>query len=413
MFQQLLPKRIIPYLPKYYRLDLIKYMSNDSKKNGNNQEVPSTDQFEKDSFQLSYETQEVIHLLEEAATFEDVDNKDWMTTPYPKDTKINVKKETVPKINPKDTSVILFPGQGIIKVGMIKKYLGYKNATELFDVAKEIINFDLLNLCLNGPQEKLNRTQFNQLATVVSSLAALEVIREEKPKVFESCIATAGYSIGEITALIFSGAINFEDGIRLAWTRGQAMQYASDIVPQGMLSVSYASKAQVQKACADAENWAMNIGVQTPVCKIAIYLTTERKIIAGNIEALKYIEEHKEQYGFINLSRLPVSGAFHTPLMNPALKSVSKMLNSIEIHEPRCRVYSNQKAAPYSNVRLIKKLIMKQIVSPVKWEQCLHKIYSRPPEIEFPQTYDIGSNGKMKTILKLVNVRAAQSCTVI
>ncbi|OAD59946.1 putative malonyl-CoA-acyl carrier protein transacylase, mitochondrial [Eufriesea mexicana] len=261
-----------------------------------------------------------------------------MTTPYPKDTKINVKKETVPKINPKDTSVILFPGQGIIKVGMIKKYLGYKNATELFDVAKEIINFDLLNLCLNGPQEKLNRTQFNQLATVVSSLAALEVIREEKPKVFESCIATAGYSIGEITALIFSGAINFEDGIRLAWTRGQAMQYASDIVPQGMLSVSYASKAQVQKACADAENWAMNIGVQTPVCK------------------------------------LPVSGAFHTPLMNPALKSVSKMLNSIEIHEPR-----------------------------FKWEQCLHKIYSRPPEIEFPQTYDIGSNGKMKTILKLVN----------
>lgn len=266
MFQQLLPKRIIPYVPKYYPLNLIKYMSNDSKKD-NNQEVPCTNTFEKDSFQPSNETEEVIHLLKEAATFKDANNTDWMTTPYPKGTQINVKKDTVPKINPKDTSVILFPGQGIIKVGMVKKYLGNKNAMELFKTANEIVNFNLLKLCLDGPQEKLNKTQFNQVATVISSLAALEIIREEKPKVFESCVATAGYSIGEITALILAGVINFEDGIRLAWTRGRAMQYASDIIPQGMLSVSDISKSQVVKACKEAEEWAMNVGVQNPVCK--------------------------------------------------------------------------------------------------------------------------------------------------
>lgn len=266
MFQQLLFKKIFPYVPKYYWLNRINQISNsDSIKDGNNNCEPKTNAFEKGPLQNLYKKQEVLHLLEESATFEDAKNENWMTTPYPKD--ISLKKEIKPSINPKTTSVLLFPGQGTIKVGMIKKYLNYCGAKELFEIANEIVNYNLLKLCLDGPQEKLNRTEFNQAATVISSLVALEKIKAEKPKVFETCVATAGYSVGEITALILSGVITFEDGIRLAWTRGKAMQYAADKVPQGMLSVVCTSKTKISQVCQEAKQWAMDMGIENPMCR--------------------------------------------------------------------------------------------------------------------------------------------------
>ena len=99
--------------------------------------------------------------------------------------------------------------------------------------------------------------------------------------------------------------------------------------------------------------------------------------------------------------------------MEPALNSIHKILSSIEVNDPRCHVYSNYKATPYSNLRVMKKCILKQIISPVKWEQCMQKIYNRAPGMQFPKTYDIGSEGRMKTILKLINTKAADSCIII
>ncbi|CAL7935684.1 unnamed protein product [Xylocopa violacea] len=379
----------------------------------NKHEALDADQRSKNSSQHSYNTREVSQLLNEAATFKDASNKDWMTTPYCNDIHLNKKEEKQFKVNPESTSVLLFPGQGTIKVGMIKKYMHYPGAKEIFEVANEITGYNLLQLCLNGPQEKLNKTEFNQAATVVSSLVALEKVRAENPKVLETCIAAAGYSIGEISALIVSGAISFEDGVRLAWARGKAMQYAADKVPQGMLSVSGTPKAKVIKACTKAEKWAMDIGIENPICRIAIFLYTDSKILAGHAEALEYIEQHKTQLGLYRLSRLPVSGAFHTPLMQPALKSVFRTLDSIEINEPRCQVYSNYKGEPYSNLKKLKGYILKQMISPAKWEQCIQYLYQRPEGTPFPQTYDIGSEGRMKTILKFINLKAYRSCTVI
>lgn len=99
--------------------------------------------------------------------------------------------------------------------------------------------------------------------------------------------------------------------------------------------------------------------------------------------------------------------------MEPAIKSVFQMLNSIKINEPRCTVYSNYRGLPYNNLRYVKKYILKQIVSPVKWEQCLQNIYNRPKGTLFPETYDVGSEGRMRTILKFINAKASKSCTVI
>ncbi|KAL6429234.1 hypothetical protein ACFW04_008149 [Cataglyphis niger] len=354
----------------------------------------------------------VARLLKEAATYSDAKDTSWATSPYPVDAPTSIEEEKVvqPKIDPLDTSIVLFPGQGTIKVGTVQKYLRFPQARELFEIANEILDFDLLKLCLKGPQEKLNQTRFNQPATVLTSLAALEQLREERPRVFETCVATAGYSLGELTALIFSGALNFEDGIRLVSVRGNAMQYASEKTPQGMLSVYCKADAKLSEACKNAQKWALDNGIETPVCQVAIYLYTQSKILAGNIEALEYIEKNADKYKLSKLTRLPVSGAFHTKLMEPALKSFGKMLYTVQFDNPRCQVYSNYKAHPYSNPKIIKNYLLKQIVSPVKWEQCMQLMYNRPPGTAFPRTFDVGSGGRMATILKLINAKAYDHC---
>lgn len=413
MIQQISFRKLLPYLPKCYRINQYNQISNDATRNeGNTFDTLRAEESLKDAGgnENEFSEEKVSHLLKESATFTDATDKNWSTTPYPKDI---VTKEDKPKIDPSTKCVFLFPGQGTIKIGMIKKYIQFPLSKELFTIANEILNYNLLKLCMDGPQQKLNRTEYNQIATVVSSLAALEKIRNEQPEVFENCIATAGYSIGEITALIFSGAITFEDGIRLVWARGKAMQAASDKVPQGMLSIFCDVNARVSDACKDAEKWALDLGVEQPTCRTAIFLCTQRKILAGNEEALQYIQLHHAKYGLKNVNRLPVSGAFHTQLMKPALESVHEVLRTIELQEPRCNVYSNVTAKPYANLRIMKKLILKQIISPVKWEQSIQKIYSRPEGSSFPQTYDVGSEGRMRTILNLINAKACKSCVVI
>nr|XP_012147764.1 PREDICTED: probable malonyl-CoA-acyl carrier protein transacylase, mitochondrial isoform X2 [Megachile rotundata] len=406
MIQRISFGKLLPYLPKCYRINQYNQISNNATRDeGNISDTLHTEESLKDVCDNENELNEekVSQLLKESATFTDATDKSWSTTPYPKDI-VTKQNEERKEIDPTTKSVFLFPGQGTIKVGMIKKYIKFPVTKELFKIANEIINYDLLNLCMNGPQQKLNRTEYNQICTVVSSLAALEKVREESPEAFENCIATAGYSVGEITALIFSGAITFEDGIRLVWARGKAMQAASDKVPQGMVSVFCDINARLSEACTNAEKWALDLGVEQPTC---------RKILAGSEEALKYIKLHHAKYGLSNVNQLPVSGAFHTRLMEPALESVFQALKSIEVHEPRCKVYSNVTTTPYSNLRYMKKWIMKQIVSPVKWEQCMQKIYSRPDGVAFPQTYDVGSEGRMKSILNLINAKACKSCVVI
>ncbi|XP_034180957.1 malonyl-CoA-acyl carrier protein transacylase beg isoform X2 [Osmia lignaria lignaria] len=404
---------VLPRLPRCCWLNQFNQASNDTKKDeGNTHDALNVKESSKDPSQNEYNEKEVSRLLEESVTFNEVKNKSWSTSPYPED--IPLKQEEIKKkVDPSERTVFLFPGQGTIKVGTIKRYIQIPLAKELFQIANEILDYNLLKLCLDGPQEKLNRTEYNQAATVISSLAALEKIRKETPEAFEKCIGTAGYSVGEITSLIFSGVFTFEDGIRLAWARGKAMQLASDRVPQGMLSVFCLPSAELSEACKAAEEWARDVGIENPICRTAIFLCTQRKILGGNAETLKYIEKHQAKYGLTNVNKLPVSGAFHTPLMEPALKQVFNTLSAIEINEPRCQVYSNYKAEPYRNLRFLKKYVLKQMVSPVRWEQCVQKLYSRPDGVPFPQTYDVGSEGRMKTVLKLINAKASNSCIVV
>lgn len=266
MLRQISFKKVLPRLPRCW-LNQFNQASNDTKKDEDNtHDAVNIKEPPKDPSQNEYNEKEVLRLLEESATFNEVKNTSWSTSPYPADIPLN-QEEIKKKVDPSEKTIFLFPGQGTIKVGAIKRYIKLPLAKELFQIANEILDYDLLKLCLDGPQEKLNRTEYNQAATVISSLAALEKIREETPEAFEKCVGTAGYSVGEITSLIFSGVFSFEDGIRLAWARGKAMQLASDRVPQGMLSVFCLPSAELSEACKAAEGWALDLGIENPVCR--------------------------------------------------------------------------------------------------------------------------------------------------
>jgi [acyl-carrier-protein] S-malonyltransferase len=163
---------------------------------------------------------DIKQLLEEASVCSDPPpvrpENVWSTSPYPegvvlkRDQSRHFRK---PNKDPKETSIILFPGQGTQYVGMGKDLMKFPIARDLFDAASDLLGYNLRELCFNGPKEELDKTIYCQPAVMVCSLAAVEKLKEERPMAIESCVATAGFSIGEITALVFAGALSFEEGL--------------------------------------------------------------------------------------------------------------------------------------------------------------------------------------------------------
>lgn len=163
-------------------------------------------------------TSNVKKLLDEAASFEsDIDEDNlWSTSPYPNyvnnKRRLQSRYSLKPRVDPSETSLILFPGEGSQYVGMGKNLLHFPGARDIFDAASDILKYDILSLCLKGPKPKLDETKYAQVAVMVCSFAALDKLKEERPTSVDSCFATAGFGIGELTALTFSGAISFERG---------------------------------------------------------------------------------------------------------------------------------------------------------------------------------------------------------
>lgn len=267
-----------------------------------------------------------------------------------------------PKIDPKETSIILFPGQGTQYVGMASKLMRFPEARRIYELANEVLGYNLLKLCLEGPREKLNRTEHAQHAVMVSSLAALEQLKEERPKAIDNCVATAGFSLGEITALVFAAVIPFDKALKLVQVRANAMQIACDQAAGGMAMVLYAPDTEIGAACNKALQWCIDKGVENPYCGVANYMYPHCKVIAGNIEALDFMEKNAKALKIRRMKRLPVSGAFHTPLMESAVEPFSKALKKIVLDEPLIRVYSNVDGKPYKSITHIQKQLPKQVI---------------------------------------------------
>ncbi|SPP85217.1 probable malonyl-CoA-acyl carrier protein transacylase, mitochondrial [Drosophila guanche] len=316
-----------------------------------------------------------------------------------------------PAIDPKETSVMLFPGQGSQYVGMAKDLLRFPGARQIFELANQVLKYDLLKICLEGPREKLNRTEHAQLAVMVSSLAALEQLREERPQAIENCVAAAGFSLGEITALVYAGAMPFDKAVKLVQVRATAMQAACDRAAGGMALTLYGPDTNLGEACAKAQQWSLDRGVESPYCGIANYMYPHCKVIAGNVEALEFLEKNAKALKIRRMKRLAVSGAFHTPLMQSAVEPFTKALKSLRLEDPIIRVYSNVDGKPYRNAKNILHHLPKQIVRSVKWEQTLHEMYERKQGAEFPRTFECGPGKGLMQVLEKVNAKAAQSCT--
>uniref|UniRef100_A0A8C2YDS8 Malonyl-CoA-acyl carrier protein transacylase, mitochondrial n=1 Tax=Coturnix japonica TaxID=93934 RepID=A0A8C2YDS8_COTJA len=308
--------------------------------------------------------------------------------------------------SPREGTVLLFPGQGSQFVGMGRGLLRYPGVRDMYRLAEKVLGYDLLSLCLEGPRAELDRTRHCQPAVFVASLAAVEKLNHLQPKVVESCVAAAGYSVGEFAALVFAGAMDFAEALCAVKVRAEAMQAAAEAVPSGMLSVIGRREANYKYACLEARRHCESLGIDSPVCEVSNYLFPDSRVIAGHIQALEFLQENASKFYFTRTKMLPVSGAFHTRLMEPAVEPLAEVLKSIEIQKPLICVYSNVDSKKYMHSKHIQKLLVKQLVSPVLWEQTMHSIYQRKQGMEFPYTYEVGPGKQLGAVLRKCNLKA-------
>jgi len=298
----------------------------------------------------------------------------------------------VPKI------ALLFPGQGAQNVGMGSGIVSRCEAAKnLFDQASIVLGFDLLDLCVNGPAETLNLTNFSQPALFVHSAAALIELREKFANESASdsigkAVAVAGLSLGEYSALYAAGALGFLEGVKLVAERGSAMQEAASSQPSGMASVLGLEIEQVKTLCDTARQ-------PGEILQIANLLCPGNIAISGHQKSIEAAESVAISMGAMKYVRLPVAGAFHTDIMTPAVDRLQNALAQCEMSQASIPLYSNVDAAPHRNSAEFRELLSRQVVSPVRWEESLRAMLADGVE-EF---YEIGAGRVLAGTLKRIN----------
>lgn len=288
-------------------------------------------------------------------------------------------------------TAFLFPGQGAQFVGMGQGRLQELPAAKsLFEQASRILGYDLAEVCKSGPQAHLDSTAVSQPALFVCSLAALELLKAEQPDVVSQCAATAGLSLGEYTALVFAGAMSFEDGLRVVQERGAAMQAAAEANPSSMVSALMLNLEQVEQARA-AASAAGSIW-------IANYLCPGNTVLSGTKPACEKAVTEIESLGGKPIP-LAVAGAFHTPLMASACERLERKLAMAPLVAPRLPVISNVDAASHSDPQEIKSILVRQVVEPVRWEACVRQLLAQG----VTKFYEIGPGKVLKGLLKRID----------
>lgn len=289
-------------------------------------------------------------------------------------------------------SAFLFPGQGAQSVGMGAALAAELPAAKsLFDRAADILGFDLLELCTNGPEAKLNSTVFSQPALFVCSLAALEKLKADAPGAVDECVAAAGLSLGEYTALVAAGAMDFDSGLRVVAERGRAMQDASDAAPSGMVSILGLDRDRIEELCNEARGGE--------VLQIANLLCPGNIVVSGSQGACARVAAAAEAAGAMKVIPLAVAGAFHTPLMQPAVDRLKTALAGVEIRPPRIPVISNVDAQSHADPEEIRALLVRQVVSPVLWEDTLRRLLG---EMKIEKCYEVGPGRVLAGLLKRI-----------
>ncbi len=268
-------------------------------------------------------------------------------------------------------------------------------ARELFERAEKILGYDLAKLCQQGPAEKLDSTVYSQPALFVTSLAALEKLKQDAPEVVASCSGAAGLSLGEYTAMVFAGAIDFESGLQLVQERGSAMQAAADATPSGMVSILGLERDQIESLCDQARGGE--------VLAIANLLCPGNIVVSGTKSACSRVAELAQTAGAMKVIPLAVAGAFHTPIMQPAVDRLTAALAKTTIQRPKLPVVSNVDARPHDDSAEIRQLLERQVVQPVRWEDSMRYLL----EQGFDRFYEVGPGRVLRGLLKRIDRKAA------
>jgi [acyl-carrier-protein] S-malonyltransferase len=255
-------------------------------------------------------------------------------------------------------TALLFAGQGAQVVGMGRDLAAsFTTARDCFDRSRAVLGDDLPSICFQGPEEELTRTENAQPAIFVTSWAAFQLLKERVPGL--SFQATAGLSLGELTALAAAGAVSFDEGLKMARQRGRFMQEACELTHGTMAAVLGLDAAVLGEVCASADVEIANLNCPGQI------------VISGETEKIEKACALAKAKGARRAVRLPVAGAYHSRLMAVAQPQVRAMLEAAPLRPPSVPVISNVAARPYGTVDDIRQRLTDQVVSPVRWEDSI------------------------------------------
>lgn len=280
----------------------------------------------------------------------------------------------------------LFPGQASQYVGMGKDL--YENSTiakEYFDKACDILGFDIKKVCFEGPEEDLKQTKITQPAIYIHSSIIANLLKDIKPSM------TAGHSLGEYSAVTAAKSISFEDGLKLVSLRGELMQMAGELNKGTMAAIIGLDIIKIEEAC--------KLASDEGIVQLANFNSKDQVVISGSTNAVKKAMQIAKEFGAKIVKELVVSGAFHSPLMEPAKEKLNQKLYEIKFNEAEFPIYSNVSAKPSKSGEEIRENLSKQLTSPVLWLDTINNMNNDGLEI----VIETGPGKVLQGLVKKIN----------
>lgn len=283
-------------------------------------------------------------------------------------------------------NAFVFPGQGSQFTGMCKDlYDAHQEAREMCETANKLLGFQLTDIMFDGSAEDLKRTDVTQPAVFLHSVIAARLLTTLKPDM------VAGHSLGEYSALVACGALRFEDALVLVSKRAQAMQRACEMQPGAMAAVLGMQDERVDEICQSHKGDGVVVA--------ANFNCPGQVVISGSIEAVEHTCEIMKENGAKRALRLPVGGAFHSPLMQPAAEELREAILHTQFHQPFCPIYQNINAYPQTNPEMIRENLLLQLTSPVRWTQTVRNMIVDGAT----NFYEFGPGDVLKGLIRKIN----------